>query len=69
MMFGWIECIIHVVSRRRCRNKAEFPEVNVFSTLKNHNSFKKEDHSQDNKTEEVRSALAGHRIYICIFLL
>lgn len=41
MIFGWIECIIHVVSRRRCRNKAEFPEVNAFSTLKNHNSFKK----------------------------
>lgn len=51
MMFGWIECTIHVVSRRRCRNKAEFPEVNAFSTLKNHNSFKK---STIHKITELR---------------
>lgn len=41
MLFGWIEGIINVVSTKRCRNKAEFPEVNVFSTLKNHDKFKK----------------------------
>lgn len=40
MSFGWIECIIYVVSRRRCGNKAEFPEFNAFSTLKKHNYFK-----------------------------
>ena len=41
MLFGWFECIIYVVSRRRCRNEAELPEVNVFSASKNHNYFEK----------------------------
>lgn len=41
MSFGWVECIIYVQSRRWWRYKAEFPEVNVFSKLKNPNDFKK----------------------------
>lgn len=61
MLLGWIECIECVMTR--CRNKAEFPEVNVFSTLGN-SPLQKDNDSQGYKMEQVRNILAEHRIYV-----
>lgn len=41
MSSRWIECIMYVVSRRRCRNKVEFLEVNAFRMFKKYTTSKR----------------------------
>lgn len=41
MSSRWIECIMYVVSRRRYRNKVEFPEVYAFRTFKKYTTSKR----------------------------